>query len=78
MSFIPIKWTRQYVVAVTKGRRTRYFYGTKLKDAMNAARLKSGDGFAYACFTRGPVKWGEKTEGDCYKEFGPMRKAKAA
>ncbi len=45
-----------FVVTVTKGSRTRYFYGEKLKDAFDVAGLKVGDKFKYAKFSRDAVR----------------------
>lgn len=42
-----------YALAVTRGRRTRYFYGTKLKDAIDAAGLLVGESFVYTKFVAG-------------------------
>lgn len=49
-----------YVVAVTRGRRTKFGYGERLKDAMAAAGVKDGEGFEYACYARGSKQWAEK------------------
>ena len=54
-----------YVVTVTRGSRTRYTYGERLKDALSAARIKIGESFKYAHFTRGPVADAE-FRGDTY------------
>ena len=79
MSFMPISWKQQWVVARTRGRRTAYFYGTKLAEAMEHARLKPGEVFGYARFLRGAVKCGEFTKGDCYIDHGTwIRRKKAA
>lgn len=68
---MPISWKQQWVVSVTKGRKTRYFYGTKLADAMKCAGLKKGDIFGFARFARSAVKCGEKMERkDCYIDHG--------
>lgn len=77
MAFVPIGWKQSYVVAVTRGRTTRYFYGTTLKDAVAAAgkRIKPGVGFAYAKFERGAVQWAELgAKGKSYIHYGPMRR----
>lgn len=53
-------WPHEYVVAVTKGNKTRYFYGAKLKDATAAAgKALKGAVFSYCKFTRGPVQVAE-------------------
>lgn len=44
-----------YMVTVTRGRRTRFFYGERLKDALDVAGLKPGEKFQYARFSRGSV-----------------------
>ncbi len=75
---MPISWKQQYVVAVTKGRKTRYFYGATRKEALSHAGLKKGEGFAYAKFERGPVLWGEMGPPGVIVEWGSYRKAKAA
>lgn len=53
---------REYVVAVTHGRKTRYFYGRHLKDALAAAGKAVPDGhpFSYARFERKSVTEAEK------------------
>ena len=51
MATMPISWKHEWVVAVAKGRQTKYFYGVKLADAMRAAGVKKGDGFAFSRFT---------------------------
>ena len=50
----------QYVLAVTRGRRTRWFYGEKLGELLKA-RVKVGDGFEYAKLTTGPWRVGTRT-----------------
>ena len=78
MSFNPIGWKKEYAVAVTRGRKTRYFYGGTLKEALGYAKLKPGDGFAYAKFQRGTVQWAELgAKGDRYIHHGPMRRKAA-
>lgn len=44
-----------FVVTVQRGRRTRFFYGERLKDALGVAGLKIGDAFQYAKFSRGTI-----------------------
>ena len=73
MAFQPIGWKQQYVVAVTRGSKTRYFYGATLNEAVNVANLKPGDGFAYAKFERGTVQYAEARV-----SYGPFRRKKVA
>lgn len=53
---------RQYVVAVTHGSKTRYFYGRHLKDALAAAGKAIPDDypFTYARFERKSITQAEK------------------
>ena len=44
-----------YVVTVTRGRRTRYSYGERLKDALAVAAPKIGERFTFAKFKRGSL-----------------------
>jgi hypothetical protein len=44
-----------YVVTVTRGRRTRFSYGERLKDALAVARPRIGEKFRYARFSRKEV-----------------------
>jgi hypothetical protein len=78
MSVNPISWKQQYVVAVTTGRKTRYFYGETLKEATRASGVKDGQGFAYAKFERGAVQWAEKAKnGKVLICYGPMQRKSA-
>lgn len=78
MSKNPIGWKVQYVVARTRGATTAYFYGQKRKEAIERARLKPGDGFAYAKFERGAVQWAEiGATGTTVVEHGPLRRRAA-
>lgn len=79
MSVNPISWRTEYAVAVTRGRRTRYSYGQTLKEALAHAKLREGEGFAYAKFERGPVQWAEHypSKGTLV-HHGPMKRTKAA
>jgi len=45
----------QFVVAVTRGRKTRFFWGVKLKDALALANLRDNERFEYAKFARGAM-----------------------
>jgi hypothetical protein len=57
----PIDWNEEYIVAITRGRKTKYFYGQTLKEACSAAAIKNGEAFAYAKFElAGQVEWAEK------------------
>lgn len=42
-----------YVVAVTRGRRTRLRYGNTLKEALALSGLKAGEDFTYMKYTGG-------------------------
>lgn len=78
MSVNPISWKAQYVVAVTRGRKTTYKYGSTLKEAVGLSKLKPGEGFAYAKFERGDVQWAEiGAKGTTYIHYGPMRRKAA-
>lgn len=44
----------QYVVAVTRGRKTRYSWGEKLKDALAHANLRMGEAFVFTKLVGGP------------------------
>lgn len=44
-----------YVVTVTRGAKTRYSYGERLKDALAVASPRLGEKFSYAKFTRAAV-----------------------
>ena len=50
-------WPHEYVVAVTRNSKTRFFYGVTLKDALAAAgkAVENGTVFSYARFERGKV-----------------------
>ena len=50
----------QYVLAVTRGSRTRWFYGEKLGELLKA-RVKVGDAFEYAKLTTGTWRRGIRT-----------------
>lgn len=56
-----------FIVTVTRGRKTRYSYGERLKDALDAASIKVGETFNYARFTRKAVTSAE-FRGDTYVE----------
>lgn len=43
----------QFVVAVRRGRKTRYFWGNRLKDCLPFVRER--EEFVYAKFTRGKL-----------------------
>ena len=42
---------QQYVLARKRGRRTRYFYGVRLKDVLG--HVRDGEEFVYFTLTRG-------------------------
>lgn len=42
-----------YSLAVTRGRITKFYYGLKLKDAIEAAGLKPEESFTYTKFVAG-------------------------
>jgi hypothetical protein len=44
-----------YVVTVTRGSKTRYSYGEKLKEALAVANPRKGESFRYARFSRSKV-----------------------
>ena len=56
-----------FVVTVTRGTKTRYFYGEKLKEALEYAGLKRGDAFKYARFSRGQVQDGRWVRDGVYE-----------
>ena len=45
-----------FVVTITRGRKTRFFYGERLKDALDVANPKRGETFTYAKFARSAVQ----------------------
>jgi hypothetical protein len=45
---------RQFCLMVTRGRRTNYYWGERLKDLI-LHRLKPGDKFSYTKYVRGPI-----------------------
>lgn len=45
-----------FVVTITRGSKTRFFYGEKLKDALAAANPRNGEAFQYAKFGRAAVQ----------------------
>lgn len=54
-------WPTEYVVAVTKGSKTRYFYGQRRKDAIEAAgKALNGRVFSVARFVRESVVVAER------------------
>lgn len=57
----------QYVVAVTRGRKTRYSWGERLKDAVAAARLRMGERFSYTKLV-GDAEHVAEFRGDTYLE----------
>jgi hypothetical protein len=46
----------QFIVAVRKGSKTRFFYGETRTEAIEAAGIKPGEPFAYARFDRDRVQ----------------------
>lgn len=45
-----------FVVTVTRGSKTRFFYGERLKDALGTANPRRGETFTYAKFSRGATQ----------------------
>jgi hypothetical protein len=56
-------WAKQYVIAVQRGSKTRYFYGTHLKEALKVAGLRQNERFSYARFDRAAVHRAEWHDG---------------
>jgi hypothetical protein len=59
----------QYIVAVTRGTKTRYFYGEKLKDALRTAGLKPEEYFSYARFPRDGAPVAALNHGETYSTY---------
>ena len=48
-----------YCVSVTRGRKTLYKYGERMKDAVALLRLKAGEKFSYVKYQHNGVARGE-------------------
>jgi hypothetical protein len=48
-----------FCVSVTRGRKTIYRYGSKMKDAVDLLKLKAGERFKYARYEHGGITAGE-------------------
>jgi hypothetical protein len=44
-----------FVVTITRGRKTKFYYGEKLKEALAVAAPRVGESFKYAKFRRDRV-----------------------
>jgi hypothetical protein len=55
----------QYVLCVVRGRRTRFFYGSKLGELVTA-HVKVGDDFGYATLTTSKWRVGERSTTKSY------------
>ena len=64
----------QYVLARTRGRKTHYFYGERLKDVLG--HVKDGEGFNYARFERGAILYAEKQGRTLMTELPVNRKTR--
>lgn len=56
----------QKVLCVTRGRRTRFFYGPKLGDLLKA-HVKIGEDFGYATLTTSKWRVGNRTSVSSYE-----------
>ena len=54
---------RLYVVERKRGKRTNYFYGERLKDAVALARLKLGEKFCYTALLSAGI-WDAHLDGE--------------
>lgn len=52
-----------FVVTITRGSKTRYFYGERLKDALEVANPRKGETFMYAKFAREAVQQAQWFDG---------------
>ena len=59
-----------FVVTITRGSKTRYFYGERLKDAFDVSGIKTGDKFKYAKFSRNAVRSAEWVRDGVYVTGG--------
>lgn len=48
-----------FCVSVTRGRRTIYRYGSRMKDAVALLKLRSGERFKYVRYEHSGIKSGE-------------------